>query len=135
MKVFVTGGSGFVGGHLIEALVRANHQVLALARSDRADETVRRYGATPVRGELGSLRPQSMEGVDAVIHAAAFVEEWGTREQFWKGNVDGTVDALAVARKVGVKRFVHVGTEAAIFAGRDLVDVDETTPYPAKQRY
>lgn len=135
MQIFVTGGSGFVGGHLIEALVRGGHEVRALARSDRAAAQVQAFGATPVRGELGAVGPGLLAGVDAVIHAAAFVEDWGTRAQFWRGNVVGTRDTLDAARAAGVRRFIHVGTEAALFAGRDLIDIDESTPYPARQRY
>jgi nucleoside-diphosphate-sugar epimerase len=135
MKIFVTGGSGFVGGHVIEGLARGGHEVRALARSDRAAEAVKGYGAEPVRGELGAVTAAMIGGAEAVVHAAAFVEEWGSREQFWRGNVEGTTNMLAAAREAGARRFLHVGTEAALFDGRDLVDVDETAPYPARQRY
>lgn len=135
MQIFLTGGSGFIGGHTIEALVRDGHDVRALARSDRAAGQVRALGATPVRGELGAVTPDMLAGADAVIHAAAFVEAWGTREQFWRGNVEGTRDMLDAARAAGVPRFLHVGTEAALFAGADLLAVDETAPYPQRHRY
>jgi hypothetical protein len=135
MQVFVTGGSGFIGGHLIEALAGAGHEVRALARSDRSAEAVRRLGATPVRGDLGGVRAEDLAGAEGVIHCAAFVEEWGTRAQFWEGNVEGTARVLAAARGAGARRFVHVGTEAALFDGRDLIDVDESHPYPARHRF
>lgn len=135
MRVFVTGGSGFVGGHLVEALAGAGHEVLALARSTASEDRVRGYGATPVPGDLGTVSAADLTGVDAVVHAAAFVEEWGTRAQFWDANVLGTTRVLEAARAAGVRRFVHVGTEAALFDGRDLVDVDETAPYPRAHRY
>ncbi|WP_437817051.1 NAD-dependent epimerase/dehydratase family protein [Sorangium sp. So ce1078] len=135
MKVFVTGGSGFVGGHLIEGLVRAGHEVSALARSSRSADVVRRYGAAPVAADLGTLKAESLAGAEAVVHCAAYVEEWGTRAQFWEANVEGTARALEAARAAGVRRFVHVGTEAVLFDGRDLIDVDETHPYPEKQRF
>ena len=134
MRIFVTGASGFVGGHFAETLSK-HHEILALARSEKSAEAVRRFGARPVRGELGAVRPDDLRGVDAIVHAAAFVEEWGTRAQFWEANVIGTTQLLEVAREAGVKRFVHVGTEAAIFDGRDLVGVDEAHPYPARQKY
>lgn len=135
MQIFLTGGSGFVGGHAIEALAGAGHEVRALARSDRAAEQVRALGATPVRGELGAISAEMLAGVDAVIHAAAFVEEWGTRDEFWRANVDGTQNMLDAAKAAGARRFVFVGTEAALFDGRDLVGVDETAAYPERQRY
>jgi len=135
MKVFVTGGSGFIGGHVIESLTRHGHEVVAMARSDRSAEKVRGYGAQPVRCELGAVTAAALEGCDAVVHAAAFVEEWGTREQFWTANVTGTEQLLEAARGAGVNRFIHVGTEAALFDGHDLVDVDETHPYPTRHRF
>jgi nucleoside-diphosphate-sugar epimerase len=135
MRVFVSGGSGFVGGHLIEGLVGRGHEVHALARSARAAEAVEARGARAARGELGAVGAGLLRGADAVVHCAAFVEEWGTREQFWRANVEGTANLLAAAREAGVARFVHVGTEAALFAGRDLEGVDEAAPYPARHRY
>lgn len=134
MKVFVTGGSGFVGGHVIEAL-SPKHAVLAMARSPRSAEAVARYGATAVSTDLDAVEASHLAGCDAVVHCAAYVEEWGTREQFWKGNVEGTTRMLDAARRAGVQRFVHIGTEAALFDGHDLVDVDEGHPYPAVQKY
>lgn len=135
VQVFVTGGSGFVGGHLIEALVQHGHRVRALARSDRSAAIVAGYGAEAVRADLGELAAAHVRGCDALVHSAAFVEEWGTRAQFWQGNVVGTERALAAAKDGGVARFVHVGTEAAVFDGHDLVDIDEDHPYPATQRF
>lgn len=135
MHVFVTGGSGFVGGHLVEALVREGHVVSALARSDASAKVVAAFGARPVRADLSGLEARHVEGADGFVHAAAFVEEWGTRAQFWDANVEGTRRALAAAAAAGVGRFVHVGTEAALFDGHDLVGVDESQPYPVRQRY
>ncbi|WP_437769240.1 NAD-dependent epimerase/dehydratase family protein [Sorangium sp. So ce281] len=135
MKVFVTGGSGFIGGHLIEGLVRAGHEVSALARSPRSADVVRRHGAAPVAADLGTLKGEDLAGAEAAVHCAAYVEEWGTRAQFWEGNVEGTARALDAARAAGVRRFVHVGTEAALFDGHDLVDIDEAHPYPGRQRF
>ncbi len=135
MMVFVTGGSGFIGGHVIEALVARGHTVRAMARSEGSAKAVKRYGAEPVRCALGATLPAHLAGCDAIVHCAAFVEEWGTREQFWDANVEGTSQLLASARAAGVRRFVHIGTEAALFDGHDLIGVDERAPYPARQRF
>lgn len=135
MRVFVTGGSGFVGGHLIERLVRDGHEVLAMARSASSGKAVEALGAKAVTASLGALAPEHLAGIDALIHCAAYVEEHGTRAQFFEANVEGTRNALDAASKAGVKRFVHVGTEAALFDGRDLVRVNESHPYPTRHRF
>jgi nucleoside-diphosphate-sugar epimerase len=128
--VFVTGGSGFIGGRLIERLVRDGHRVRALARSAQASERVRARGAEPAQGDLtdaASMRTGA-EGCELAFHAAAMLGDWGRREDFERGNVQGTANALQACREAGVRRFVHVGTEAALLAGRPLVRVDETAP-------
>lgn len=135
MRVFVTGGSGFVGGHAIEGLRAAGHEVLALARSPESAAKVRSFGATPVDGALGAVPVEALRGCDAVVHAAAHVEAWGPWEVFERVNVEGTRQLLAAAQEAGVRRFVHIGTEAALFAGDPLVGIDEAQPYPARQRF
>jgi nucleoside-diphosphate-sugar epimerase len=135
MKVFVTGASGFVGGHVVEGLARAGHEIAGMARSDKSAKIVEGFGGRAVRCELGAVEVEHLRGQDAIVHCAAFVEEWGTREQFWEANVEGTTQLLHVAKKAGVSRFVHIGTEAALFDGHDLLGVDETHPYPDKQRF
>jgi nucleoside-diphosphate-sugar epimerase len=128
--VFVTGGSGFIGGRLIERLVADGHAVRALARSERAAETVRGRGGEPVRGDLDDLAAlrSGAEGAELAFHAAAALGDWGKREEFERVNVEGTRNALQACADVGVRRFVHVGTEAALLAGQPLVEVDETAP-------
>ena len=133
MNVFVTGGSGFVGGHLIERLVREGHTVRALARSASSVAAVQGYGAIAAEGELGRL--PELRGTDVIIHAAAYAEDWGAREDYVRANVDGTRDLLEAARKAGVPRFVLVSTEAVLFDGAPLVDIDESAPIPASHRF
>jgi len=79
--VFVTGASGFVGGAIAKAL-QGKRPVKAMSRSDKSDATLTDLGAAPVRCELGAVRPEHLAGCDAVIHCAAYVKQWGTREQF-----------------------------------------------------
>jgi nucleoside-diphosphate-sugar epimerase len=128
--VFVTGGSGFIGGRLIERLCAEGHLVRALARSSAAEESVRARGAEPVPGELADVAAMraGADGCQLAFHAAATLGDWGRREDFERGNVAGTHNVLRACEDAGVRRFVHVGTEAALLAGRPLVEVDETAP-------
>jgi nucleoside-diphosphate-sugar epimerase len=127
---FVTGGSGFVGGQLIRRLVGDGWSVKALARSDGAAAKVEAAGAEPVRGDLGD--PAALErgasGAEVAFHAAAKVEDWGDIREFRRINVDGTKALLDACRAAGVRRVVHVGTEAALLHGQPLVMADERTP-------
>ena len=129
MQTFITGVSGFIGGAIAKAL-STTHDVRGMSRSEGSDELLRALGATPVRCELGTVKPEHLTGCDVVIHCAAFVKQWGTREQFWRTNVDGTAQLLQAARQAGVARFIHVGTEAALFHGQHMHEMDETYPYP-----
>ncbi len=122
---FVTGGSGFIGGALIERLRREGWDVRALARSERSAERVRELGAEPVMGDLDDLR---VEDCEIAFHAAAKVEDFGDPADFERVNVQGTRNVVAACRAAGVRRLVHVGTEAALMAGQPLVNVDESAP-------
>jgi nucleoside-diphosphate-sugar epimerase len=127
---FVTGGSGFVGGALIERLRREGWDVRALARSEKAAERVRSLGAEPVMGDLDDAASltSGAEGCEVAFHAAAKVEDWGDPADYERLNVQGTQNVIDACRAAGVRRLVHVGTEAALMAGQPLVNVDETAP-------
>ncbi|MEA2479906.1 MAG: hypothetical protein QOJ07_1828 [Thermoleophilaceae bacterium] len=129
-RAFVTGGSGFIGGRLVARLAREGIGVRALARSASSAAKVEALGAEPVRGDLDdedAMRGGS-EGCRYFFHSAAALEDWGDPAYFERINVDGTARALSAARAAGVKRFVHVGTEAALLAGDPLIQADESAP-------
>ena len=127
---FVTGGSGFVGGALIERLRSEGWDVRALARSERAAERVRELGAEPAMGDLDDRDAMraGADGCEVAFHAAAKVEDWGDPADFERLNVRGTQNVIDACRDAGVRRLVHVGTEAALMVGQPLINVDESTP-------
>ncbi len=135
MRIFVTGASGFVGGAAAKKLVAAGHDVRAMSRSEKSDATIRATGATPVRCDLEDVTAQHIGDAEAIIHCAAFVEQWGPRDAWRKFNVDGTRRMLEVSRQAGAKRFIHIGTEAALFHGQHLRGVDETYPLAPHSPY
>jgi nucleoside-diphosphate-sugar epimerase len=127
---FVTGGSGFVGAALIRRLVADGWAVRALARSPEAEAAVRAAGAEAAPGSLED--PKTLEagarGVEYVFHAAAKLGDWGDWKEFRRVNVGGTRHLIAACRAAGVRRLVHVGTEAALLRGQPLIAADERTP-------
>lgn len=134
MKIFLTGASGFVGGAATRRLA-ASHGVLAMARSEAAAGKVRALGAQPVRCDLATVAAEHMAGCDCVVHCAAYAEEWGAEADYYNANVVGTQRMLDAARAAGVRRFVHIGTEAALFGGQHMQNVDETYPYADPSPY
>jgi len=132
-RLFLTGGSGYVGRNLIRHFRRLGVEVVALVRSDRSAVTVERLGATPVRGELlsGSFH-SSIRGCDSLIHAAADTTHgFGTAQQA-QVNVEGTRRVLEAARVAGVLRAVHISTGSVLIAGKPLIGVTEDSPFPKK---
>jgi nucleoside-diphosphate-sugar epimerase len=110
VKLAITGGTGFVGSHLIESALAAGHEVRALTRRDQPG----RPGLTWIAGSLedrDALRRLVAE-VDAVIHVAGVINA-PDAAAFEQGNVAGTLAMLANATAGGVHRFVQVSSLAA----------------------
>ena len=135
MNIFVTGASGFVGGAATRSLVEKGHHVRAMSRSPKSDKLIGDMGAEPLRCDLESVTADNMGDADVVLHCAAFVETWGPEDAWYQGNVAGTRTVLTAARAAGVKRFIHIGTEAAIVYGQDIFDADETYPLAPDSPY
>ena len=134
MQIFVTGGSGFVGQHLVRRLVRAGHEVRALARTDSAADLVGRLGAEPVLGDLADLvndtPPQwtsALRGVDAVVHGAAYMAFWGRDDMFRRANLDPTVALHQAAASAAVPRFVLISAASVSSGSQRATVVDERT--------
>jgi nucleoside-diphosphate-sugar epimerase len=110
MKLAITGGTGFVGSHLLDAALAAGHQVAALARRDQPP----RENLLWVPGDLGDRDAlhRLVDGADAVIHVAGTISA-PNAAAFEKGNVTGTLAMLAAATAGGIHRFVHVSSLAA----------------------
>ena len=135
MKIFVTGGSGFVGRPLLHYLRQQGHEVGALARSPEAIAAVRAAGATcTVGGSLDDIDrwQEQLAGYDVVIHAAAPIELWAPWARLQAQIVDASRQLLQAAERQGVRRFVYLSSESVWQDHLPLLDIDETLP-PAAQ--
>ncbi|MEE9433747.1 MAG: NAD-dependent epimerase/dehydratase family protein [Sphingorhabdus sp.] len=135
MKIFVTGASGFVGSAATAALMAAGHEVSAMSRSPKSDALIRGLGAQPVRCDLETISSGDIGDAQTVLHCAAFVGDWGPKDAWYKSNVLGTQKMLDVAKSAGVKRFIHIGTEAAICHGQNIQNADENMPLSPNSPY
>ena len=135
MRVFVTGGTGFVGQEVLRELYGAGHGIRILVRnpkSKRVEEVVSRFGAEVHPGDVtdaGSLNG-AVVGMDAVIHLVGIISEVGTMT-FEKVHTEGTRNMMAAARNQGVKRFIHMSAlctrAAAVSSHEDSIPRIRTT--------
>ena len=134
-RIFVTGGSGFVGGAAIRHFVAKGDDVRAMSRSEKSDAAVQKLGAAAIRCDLESVTAGMIGNAEAVVHCAAFVEQWGPKDAWKRFNVDGAARMLTAAKAAGVKRFIHISTESVLWRGQSLRNVDETYPLAPNSPY
>jgi UDP-glucuronate 4-epimerase len=142
-KVLVTGGAGFIGSHLCEALLRAGHEVIALDNFDEFyDPAVKRRNVEEIAGTgrfgwvIGDIRDAGLverllsRNVDTVIHLAARAGVRPSIEQpllYHDVNVRGTLVLLEACRKAGIKRFIF-GSSSSVYGNNKKVPFAESDP-------
>jgi len=134
VKVFVTGGTGFIGGEIVRQLRARGDDVVCLARSPEKGKAVAALGCELVAGDLSDTEAlrKGMDGCDAVIHAAAMYEVGIPAKQrpaMWEANVAGTERVMEAALEAKVPRIVYVST-VGVFGNTDKKIVDETYEHP-----
>ena len=136
MKVFVTGATGFIGGHVVRKLTERGDDVVVLVR-DPAKAADLPGGPTLVEGDLSdeaAIR-EGMEGADAVIHGAAIYKVGipkSERAPMHEANVGGTERVLRAALDAKIPKVVYVSTVAA-FGNTHGEVVDETYRHPGQE--
>jgi len=119
--IFVTGGTGFVGGHVVHELRGRGLPVRCLVRTLRKGAKLGAWGAELAEGDVtdpASLR-RAVAGAESVVHLVAIRQ--GRDEQFRRVMVDGTRDLLRAAQDAGVRRFVHMSALGTSEETKDLV--------------
>jgi nucleoside-diphosphate-sugar epimerase len=129
----VTGGGGFVGAALCRALQRQGHSVVAVARGSypELEATGIRFVKCDISNDIKGLTA-ACAGVSGVFHVASKVDSWGDRADFFSTNVVGTQNVISACRAAKVKHLVYTSTPSVVECGRNLINGDETLPYPNK---
>jgi dihydroflavonol-4-reductase len=131
MRVFVTGGTGFVGANLIRLLLHQGYEVKALVRHHSSLDNLQSLDVEIVTGDLNSsdLSTQ-MSSCQVLFHVAAQYSLWqGDRDLLYRSNVLGTRNILKCARQAGIERTVYTSSVAAIGVKQDDI-ADETYQSP-----
>jgi nucleoside-diphosphate-sugar epimerase len=138
MKIVVTGGTGFLGRHLVWRAAAEGVEVVFTGRDARAADEVARLAPAPVRwqairhGEANAERVlvEAARGADAVVHCAALSSPWGRYEAFRRANVAGTAEVIAACAANGVRRLVHISTPSLYFGFADRLGIREDAELP-----
>jgi len=134
MKILVTGGTGFIGSHLVEELIRKDHEVVCLARDEMYACEFPDSKVTTIIADLnnGNDWEKILERVDIVYHLAG-VTRARTRQDYYTGNVDSTRNFIQACARHGrhISRFVYVSSLTAIGPSPTDHPLDETaSPRP-----
>lgn len=139
MRILVTGGTGFIGNHVVRRLIGEGHTVRVLVRKAATAQLIKALGAEIIEGDL--LQAASLQGaastMDAVVHTAAVVGSGrATGAEYYQANVVGTQSILSEAKRANVGRFVHMSTVGVYGLGALKRDVTEDQPVkPAGSAY
>lgn len=131
MKVFVTGGTGFVGSAVIRKLLAAGHQVRALVRPGTNTIMLDELPVERFEGDLHStdILRHGIKGCEWVFHVAALYAYWGyTWDDFYRTNVEGTRRVLEIAGAFPIQRVVYTSSIASLGIPHDGTPGTEKTP-------
>ncbi len=128
-KVLVTGGGGFVGKEIVRQLLDRGLQVTVVGRNHYPD--VAKMGAAVIPGNICNrdFMLSASKGHDTVFHVAAKAGIWGSWDDYYAINVQGTENVIDACRQNQVKKLVYTSTPSVVFRRHDLAGVDEETPY------
>jgi UDP-glucose 4-epimerase len=133
MKIFVTGGAGYIGSHVIISLGEAGHDVLVYDNLCNSTEKAVLYGKL-VKGDLADTKLLNKTLADfkpeAVVHFAAFIQvEESVREplKYYRNNVINSINLLEAMRENKINKFLYSST-AAVYGIPEIIPVDETAP-------
>jgi nucleoside-diphosphate-sugar epimerase len=134
MGYLVTGGTGFLGSHLVTALHARGDDVVAMGRDPARCAALERQGVETIQCDLSDKANVDLgfAGAEVVFHVAALSAPWGTYREFHAANVTATQNVVDAALRNGVRRLVLVSSPSVTLDGADQVETDETKAYPRK---
>ncbi|TFG09077.1 NAD-dependent epimerase/dehydratase family protein [Candidatus Thorarchaeota archaeon] len=138
VKCFVTGGTGFVGSHIVRLLVTKGHDVTVLIREDSSLDLLEGFGIEATVGDvtdIDSLRRAIPEDVGWFFHNAAIMADWGGKSHFFPVNVEGTRNVLDVIVEKGITHLLFTSSTALYGFPNTDEPLDEDQEYSPDNWY
>jgi dihydroflavonol-4-reductase len=135
MKVFITGATGFIGGHLVPRLLRDGHELRCLVRRPDAGHRLETLGAATVAGDVTDRASiaRALPGCDCVVHLANVYTFWERdRRVYARVNIEGTRHVMECALAAAVPRVVHVSSCVGFGRPADVPFTEASAPGPER---
>ncbi len=128
-NILVTGGGGFLGGAIVDMLIKRGDSVSSFSRG--IYPSLEKKGVVQIQGDLSKPEDVStaVKGMDIVFHVAAKPGVWGKYSDYHKTNTVGTQNIVDACLTHGVKRLIHTSSPSVVFTAGDMEGVDESVPY------
>lgn len=129
-KVLVTGGGGFLGYAIAKLLSERGDSVTGFSR--RFYPELEPFNAEQILGDISDRRAviNACRGKEIVFHTAAKPGVWGDCKEYYRTNVEGTINVIEGCRKHDVSYLIHTSSPSVVFDGNDMEGADESVPYP-----
>jgi 2-alkyl-3-oxoalkanoate reductase len=131
-NILVTGGGGFLGKAIVKKLIKNKAKIYSFSRHFYPELDT--MGVIQIQGDIsdGEFLTKALKGMEIVFHVAAKPGVWGPFDEYYKTNVIGTENIIAACFDNNVSRLIYTSSPSVIFDGKDMENVDESVPYPAK---
>ncbi|MBU2622120.1 MAG: NAD-dependent epimerase/dehydratase family protein [Proteobacteria bacterium] len=129
-KVLVTGGGGFLGYAISKLLSERGDRVTSFSR--RFYPELEPFNAEQIRGDISDIKAveNACKGKEIVFHTAAKPGVWGDYIEYYRTNVEGTINVIEGCRRHDVSCMIHTSSPSVVFDGNDMEGADESVPYP-----
>jgi dihydroflavonol-4-reductase len=133
MKIFITGGTGFIGRYTTELLSKTNHQLKLLVRKTSNSSVLKKLNITIVEGNLADKKSllEGMKDCDSVINIAGHYTFWEPDNKIYSTvNIEGTRNVMECALETGIKKIVHISTAGIYGKPKDDPFTEESSVGP-----
>lgn len=140
MKIIITGGTGFLGRHVVWRLASLGNEIIFTGRNRREADSIiaATMNASAIRfveidhgnSDAAAKLTACAADAQAIIHCAGLASPWGSRETYHRANIASTEEVLTACQVNQISRLVHISSPSVYFTYSDHIDIHEDSPLP-----